>query len=857
MIGCLADNDGVLPWFPMERHQISDRLELMVNLSNRNAVLAYRELTVKGTGLHLSVNWFLNTQEGYGSWERGYDRIGLRQYDTGALLYGPSGECVWFDKNADGSFAPAERLHTKLTRTPEGGYVVTFDSSGERWLFTGSGWLVSQSDRNGNALTMGYAPEGHVSSVTDSQTRVTTFAHDADGLPRSITDPAGETYGDYAYDGGSIREFTDRAGERTKVSYIRDAADWKLPGAITDPRGNTYSLEYDSARRLTALTKPGGATSTYADNRVTDANGHAATHEFDDKGRQTKATDALGHVQSQTWTAASDVNTTTNSLSHSTTREYDSLNNMIGTKLPTGAENVVGYTDSAHPHLPTQVTDGSGNQVTREYDANGNLTKARSTGLNADIETYSYFARGLVKTRTDGKGAVTNYSYDTRGNLTAVAPPAPAGASSYTYDSLSRLTGVTDGNGVKLEYGYDRLDRVVSVKRGVEVLQANSYDVNGNLTGTQVPGVSRVLAYDARNQLARVTRGSEVVSYTYDKVGNLRTLTTPSGTATYAYDAADRLTSLADAHGGTTGFGYDDADRRTSTDFPGGATQRTGYDDSGRQTSITVVNGDRELLAASYRFTRPDGGDTDRVQSKTVKGVTTDYGYDALGRLTSAGAGTYRLDNASNLLSGEGRSYEVNAADQYTKINDMAVSFDGAGNYKSTSSPATSFTHSPSNQVRTGDYEGARVMEFAYDTADQTQPNQITETPTGGSRVTHVFTRTALGVSEFVDNGVRSGFTRDTNGLLVGVKDGSGARHGAVTDYQGSVLALVDGNGLIAAEYSYAPYGAVTATGAAAKANPFRYLGAYQLQRGHYLLGYRVYDSAFARFRSTDPTGQE
>ncbi|WP_041836766.1 RHS repeat protein [Actinosynnema mirum] len=474
---------------------------------------------------------------------------------------------MWFDKKDDGSFAPAERLHVKLTRTPEGGHVVTFDSSGERWLFTGSGWLVSQSDRNGNALTVGYAPEGHVSSVTDSQTRATNFEHDAEERPVSITDPAGET----------------------------------------------YALAYDSSRRLTSLTKPGDVTTTYADNTVTDANG----------------------------------------------------------------------------------------------------------------------------------------------NLTAVAPPAPAGASSYTYDSLSRSTGVTDGNGVKLEYGYDRLDRVVSVKRGAEVLQANSYGVNGNLTGAQVPGVSRVLAYDA----------------------------------------ADRLTSLADAHGGTTGFGYDDADRRTSTDFPGGATQRTGYDDSGRQTSITVVNGGRELLAASYRFTRSDGGDTDRLQSKTVKGVTTDYGYDALGRLTSAGSGTCRLDNASNLLSGEGRGYVVDAADQYTRINDMAVSFDGAGNCKSTSSPATSFTHSPANQVRTGDHEGARVMEFAYDTADQTRPNRITETPTGGSPVTHVFTRTALGVSEVVDNGVRSGFTRDTKGLLVGVKDGSGARHGAVTDYQGSVLALVDGAG--------------------------------------------------------------
>lgn len=185
------------------------------------------------------------------------------------------------------------------------------------------------------------------------------------------------------------------------------------------------------------------------------------------------------------------------------------------------------------------------------------------------------------------------------------------------------------------------------------------------------------------------------------------------------------------------------------------------------------------------------------------------------------------------------------------------VAFGGSGNYKSTTSPDSNFTYSPTNQVLTGNLGTTKVLDFAYDTSDQTQPRTITETPTGGTAVTHVFTRTALGVTETVDNGTRSSYTRDTDGLLIGLKDKAGARYGAVTDHQGSVLALVDTAGNLAAEYTYAPYGAVSATGPAAAANPFRYLGAYQLQRGHYLLGHRVYDSAYARFRSPDPTGQE
>ncbi|MFJ8962380.1 RHS repeat-associated core domain-containing protein [Lentzea sp. NPDC102401] len=862
------DQPGSLPSYPMERHRISDRIELAVNLSSGNLMVTARDLTLKGTGLDLSVSHVYNSQDwarnSFGNWQlNSGPAVRLVGWNGSMELYGPNGYCVSFTERSDGTFADAPGLGATLEKIEGDKYNLAFRDSKETWTFNADGWLLSQSDRNGHSNSMRYTTDGEIASIVDSQGRVTTFASDETGEVKSITDPSGFTFGGFAYDTDQrLSRFAGRDGKPVSMTYDEDG---NLT-SITDARTGKYTVTWKNSV-VESLTVPiaGGTATTKYDfdlsarkTTVTDANEHSSVHEFDSEGRQTKATDALGHSQSATWTANSDVNSATNALSHSTTYQYDTLNNLIGTSLPTGAKNVVGYTDAQNPHLPTQVTTSSGDQITSEYDSSGNVTKVRSVGFNADVQKFSYRSGfgNLLDSRTDGKGATTKYEYDRVGNLTAVVPPAPAKPTRYGYDSLSRLTSVTDGNGVKIDYGYDQMDRVITIKRGTTTLQANTFDANGNLTGTQTSNATRTLEYDPSNRLTKVTRGGEVVSYTYDKIGNLRTLTTPTGTATYNYDAASRLTSLSDSYGGTTGFGYDDADRRTTTTFPGGAVQTTGYDNSGRWKSISVAKqGNPAVITASYRYTKTDGTDTDKIQSKTIKGVTTDYTYDALGRLTRAG-GDYGLDLAANLLSGEGRTYQVNAADQYTKINDTSVVFDGAGNYASTTNPDSSFTFSPTNQVLTGNLGATKVLDFKFDTADQTQPGTITESGTG-FQTTHAFTRTAVGVTETVDNGKRSSYTRDPDGLLVGLKDAAGARFGAVTDQQGSVLGLVDSSGNLAAEYSYAPYGAVTATGTAAASNPFRYLGAYQLQRGHYLLGYRVYDSAYARFRSPDPTGQE
>ncbi|SFQ70197.1 YD repeat-containing protein, partial [Amycolatopsis arida] len=151
----------------------------------------------------------------------------------------------------------------------------------------------------------------------------------------------------------------------------------------------------------------------------TDANGHQITYKFDDQGRQIEAVDALGHSRKQTWTANSDVAVTTDGLNNNTTRSYDELNNLISTELPTGATTSIGYTDTAHPHLPTSVTDPQGNQLTRDYDDAGNLLTIHSEGLDADLQVNTYNEpNGTLATRTDGKGAVTRFEYDQAGNLT-------------------------------------------------------------------------------------------------------------------------------------------------------------------------------------------------------------------------------------------------------------------------------------------------------------------------------------------------------------------------------------------------------------------------------------------------------
>ncbi|MGW7533307.1 RHS repeat-associated core domain-containing protein [Amycolatopsis sp. NPDC054798] len=869
---CGANETGLLPQYPLERFKISDRMEALVNTHDGNLTITQRQLTVKGAGENLSLSQVYNNQRpGNGSFGTGWtlshgQDVGLTFTGADVVLHGDSGYCATFTRKADGSYTPAPGVHAALSKGSDGKHSLIFDSSNERWTFSPAGWLLSEADRNGNTVTPRYNSDGTTASITDTQGRVTTFGY-SNGLVSAITDPTGTTAATYRYNNaGQLTDFTDRSGTSMHLTWTGtgDLA------SIQDPNGTTYSFAYDGAHRGTEVKFPRqtGQVKTmfgYGSGQTTetDPNSHSATYKYDTQGRQTSATDALGHTLAQTWTANSDLQTSVDGLNNTTTNSYDPLNNLIGTQLPTTAKASVGYTDAAHPHLPTTVTNPAGDKISRSYDNAGNVTKIHSDGLNTDLQTLTYTQPlGLVSTSVDGNGHVTRYSYDNAGNLTTVTPPTPLGATRYTYDSLSRVSSVTDGRGIRLDYGYDKLDRVVSVTRHSDgvVLQAAAYDNNGSLTRRDTATATHVFGYDTGGQLLTDTRTDdsspdEHLAYGYDLAGNLTSVTDPGGQSVYGYDAANRLTSLADPFGQTTTFGYDNADRRTSTTWPGAGTQTNAYDNSGRQTSLTVKNAaGTQLLQTTYSFTRSGGADSDQMQSTTDATGTTNYAYDALQRLKTAGPTGYEYDNAGNMTKLGAATLTYNAADQL--VNDGRTrSYDTAGNLTGSTNPDETNNYSDTGQFVSGSDAAGNSFTATYDTLDQTQPHQLKYTTSSGT-TTNRFTTTALGMTQAVHNGARTSLTREPKGAIVTEKTGTGARYNVVTDYQGSVVALISTTGTVAATYRYDPYGGTTATGPNAADNPFHYLGHYQYGVD-LLLGYRWYFPGWGRFLTPDPTGQE
>ncbi|WP_431873103.1 RHS repeat-associated core domain-containing protein [Nocardiopsis eucommiae] len=886
LVGTCADgiNRGIQPWYPLERHQISDRLEMAVNTNNGNLVVQHRDLTVAGTGLDLSVSSFYNSARSYDGWTQTHGRhVGLNIFSDSIIFQGPSGYCERFDiDQEDGSFISPAGLNADLVELDNGHYALTFhrgEHEDQVWTFTAQGWWYSQADRNGNTHRLRYDSEGHLASIVDTQDRVTSFDWQGSEFEPElveITDPVGQSATVQEWEGGQLVGLVDRAGDELAFDYT----DSGQLTSITDATGATWSVGYNDDGQVSSLTVPdgseGGASTFYAydatfantETVVSDPNGGESTFTFDDQGRQTEAVDQVGNTRSQTWTANSDVASTTDALEASVTYDFDEFNNLIGTELPTGAATSVGFADTANPAKPTSVTTPSGDELSLSYDDAGNLTRAVQEDMDIDVTSLSYTGQGLVSSVTDANGNETTFSYDSVGNLTEMAEPGPIGATTFGYDSLSRVTSVTDGNGTRLDYGYDRLDRIVSISHDGDVLQSIEYDGNGRQTATHTDQATTTWSYNGRGDLNASERtdstGTEATSYTHDAAGNVTSITEHGNTTTYAYDAAFRLTSLVDHTGAETTFSSDANNRRTSIVHPDGAEEARSYDASGRLTSITTTGAaDQTLVEASYTWGTAEGEDSAQLQSRTVNGETENFTYDGLQRLTSNGTVDYTYDDVGNLLEAGEEEFSYNDADQPTTARGEDVAHDEAGNMTGRGEYVYEYSVTKQN-TRIDDGDGDLAAWLSYDTTDQTQMRGVTDVH-DGDRIERQLSNTALGVTNIASEGERTSFVRDPNGELISMVAWDGdERFHYTLDHQNTVLALTaEGSEADApdAVYAYSPYGEQNSDTLedtrAGELNPFGYTGAYQFQDGTVHLSHRFYDTFTLGFTQPDPSRQE
>jgi RHS repeat-associated protein len=236
------------------------------------------------------------------------------------------------------------------------------------------------------------------------------------------------------------------------------------------------------------------------------------------------------------------------------------------------------------------------------YNESGSLLTTRSSNANGVSVDYSYDALNRLATVKDNNLAALN-----------------GGITTYNYDTVGNLQSYLYPNGVTTNYNYNTLNRLTSMNVTTPVSTLASYNytlgASGNRTAvTELSGRTVNYTYDDLYRLtgeaiANDPHGvSGSANYNYDPVGNRLDRTSsvagvPSHSSTY--DANDRLTS-------------DTYDPNGNTTVSNGNTYN--YDFENRLVSLSTQNSGLSTFLYD--------GDGNRV-AKTVAGVTTNYLVDA------------------------------------------------------------------------------------------------------------------------------------------------------------------------------------------------------------------------------------
>ena len=570
--------------------------------------------------------------------------------------------------------------------------------------------------------------------------------------------------------------------------------------------------------------------------------------------------------------------------------QYDAKGNVIGYR-PSCCSNWAEMTYDTMNNLKT-YKDPNGNVTTYNYDERGNLVEIIAP---EDVKVgITVNEKGLPTEVTNPMGVKTNYYYNGYGNLEKTSVPVLELTTSAAYDAASRLTSVTDALEHVSSYTYDKNDNLLTTTDPMNHVTSFAYDANGNLeTVTNAKNGVTTLTYDnATDWLTSVSFGGSTKLYSYNNDGTVKTFTKPDGTTfNYSYDNMGRATCdgvyqyrytldnlLSEVSGGgrTMTFYYDEADRVSSVTYDNDEHNSVGfaYDDNGNCTAMHYSTYSYDGLNRLTKilewvdYNTVEINYTYRKDSQLEKvdypnGMTTTYGYDDAGRMTSKttklktyngseqilAAYQVELDKAGNIvkqttlvdpfefgvMSDEEVSYTYNEANRITKAGDISFEFDANG-----------------NTTKRGDEEYVWDKKNRLIKAGSTD---ITYDPLGliASYGDITFRTSPLGMGNVIYDSKSGARYVYGHGLEARVKDDKYSYY--VTDLRGSVVAIVDGSGVITHKYQYDDFGKVTQK-EEADYNPFQYVGKYgvvYLNDHLYYMRARHYDPTIGRFLSEDP----
>ncbi len=300
----------------------------------------------------------------------------------------------------------------------------------------------------------------------------------------------------------------------------------------------------------------------------------------------------------------------------------------------------------------SSVTQPDGGAVTTEYYPSGQIKK--TFGARTYPVEYTYDDSGRIKTlktwrdhANDAGAAVTTWNYDAKHGRLESKRYADGQGPSYTYTLAGRLSTRTWARGVVTSYGYDSMGDQLTIDYSDATPDVSfTYDRTGRpLTRTDAAGVC-TWGYHANGQLdTEAYAGGPLdgmsLDRDFDSLARLSSLSTLSGVSMlnqvgYAYDAASRLdTVTSGVSTATYGYVADSTLVGSVTFKQGGFTRLTtvkSYDNLNRLSGITNTPSAASTISAAIQYNSAN----QRTRLTREDNSYWDYGYDALGQVTSA-----------------------------------------------------------------------------------------------------------------------------------------------------------------------------------------------------------------------------
>ncbi|MEU2349709.1 RHS repeat-associated core domain-containing protein [Modestobacter sp. NPDC049651] len=613
-----------------------------------------------------------------------------------------------------------------------------------------------------------------------------------------------------------------------------------------DGKSRLTTLEYGNDNAWTL----GTATAT----RVRIGGSEVVTRQaFDDQGRTTSSTLPAGGTATNT--AATTLTSYYAAASTDPECKSDAWAGWVCKTAPGGNPSagfavpttwVSAYDVYGHATRTVETGQGITRTTDTAYDPAGRVVRTQTTGTGTEIGT----ARAITETTYTPAGLVDTTRLINPDGTPTGSTAQGTGPISRGYDAYGRLTSYTDGSGLTTSQTYDTVGRAQTTSNN-QGTRTVSYDENGErgslATSIAVSDVGTFTArYGADGTLVRETMPGSITALTKTDAGG------DPVALTYTKTNSDGTTSQwLKSSAAVNGFDQIDSYRLETVTGAAGAIDRTtryGYDDLGRLTTATdgtTVDGNG--VPTGSTCTRTYGFDVNSNRTSLTQAgaagscptsVANDsYAYDTADRLQPAGArATLRYDAL-------GRTRTLPAIDTADGSADVAIDYyvDDLVRQLTQGTKTTTFGLDAAARRTVRTDSGAPNPTVSYYTGDDDNPDLVKETDNS-------YTRNITGFGGLEAIVTRAG----TSGAKTVVQ---------LANLHGDIAANVPLTATSATEMTVSEtteYGE-NRTQPTAGSTPARYgwLGSKQRDAstpgGLTLMGVRLYSANLGRFLSVDP----